>query len=315
MRLVCVLELLKPIITLVNCLLQIYAVRVLFANMCDTFLSLRKRRNAVLGLLCLGAFLLGLPLTRPKYLNYAFMLENTIIFLPKFIVIFLELLAVVWFYGYSQFLADMEDMVGSQVFGGRVTFKHYAVWLTFSWVYLSQVLAFLQIVWLMVNFQQKEEQYKMAERVCRGVFLAIVLLPIPATVLYDVLTRPKGVTVRERLEMLTVASERWGPALLKDRYKWINTLFSGTLHVSFCEGETSWSADQPESAEVRRLPSQRREWVTNLFRAKFLKRNRRVSVTDCPPTGMTPITRGSLPLAKPWHVKEANSNANQTGTK
>jgi hypothetical protein len=47
-------------------LLQIHYILVVFANMCDTFLNLRKRRYAVLCLLCLSMFLLGLYLTTRK---------------------------------------------------------------------------------------------------------------------------------------------------------------------------------------------------------------------------------------------------------
>jgi hypothetical protein len=221
-------------------------------------------------------FLLGLCLTTRKGYDYLISKAKSSASgrLPIFTLLFLELLAVVWFYGYSQFLADVEDIVDSQVFGGRVAFKHYARWLTLSWVYISQVLIFLIIVWLVIKLYQE------LQNVLDAMFL-LVLLPIPATALYDVLTRPKGVTVWERLQTLTMASERWGPALLKDRYKWINTLYHGTLHRS---RSGSNSTDQAQTEVVRKLSSQGSNRVIDLSRAKrdsmvdmprFIRRNKR----------------------------------------
>jgi hypothetical protein len=235
--------------------------------------------------------------------------------IPYFIVIFLELLAVVWFYGYSQFLADVEDIVGSQIFGGRVTFKHYRVWLTFSWVYLSQVLIFLQIVWPMANLEKSLEHCE-AEW-CMGdvLYVMIPMLPTPSTAVYDIWNRRNGVTVWERLETLTVASEKWGPALLKDRYKWINTLYHGTLRTSFSEAGTSKSGHMPpeEMSTLATRPS--KSSVSNLFLVKFMQRNRKVSVTDFFHESMEPSEEDITPdsaTQKERPLRTANSTTNQT---
>ncbi|KAM9632793.1 orphan sodium- and chloride-dependent neurotransmitter transporter NTT5-like [Trichechus inunguis] len=112
----------------------------------DTFSSLRKHLKLLTVGVCVLMFLGSLTFTTPSGSYYVNLLDDYWAFLPLFLIVILENVAMAWIYGARRFLADLMIMLGRPI-------SPIYRWL---WSYLSPIVLIVLSVTSLIHILQRK---------------------------------------------------------------------------------------------------------------------------------------------------------------
>ncbi|XP_075043324.1 sodium- and chloride-dependent neutral and basic amino acid transporter B(0+)-like isoform X2 [Mixophyes fleayi] len=173
--------------------------------------AMKKRRIQITAALCVVLFLLGLPCVTQAGI-YWVILNDT--FCGGWAILFvalLELIAVIWIYGGSKVIMDIEMMLGK---------KHWIFWLWWRacWYFISPVLLAVILIWSLVTFESPA--YNNIIYPQWGVILGLLMVVfcviwIPIVAVVKIVQAPGNIC--QRIVSCCRPTENWGPLLPENR--------------------------------------------------------------------------------------------------
>ncbi|XP_067686410.1 sodium- and chloride-dependent glycine transporter 2-like [Haliotis asinina] len=125
---------------------QFSIVETVMTAMIDEFpqyISTPKRKLLFRASVCLGAFLLGLPIVTQSGSYLLDLVDSYILGFPTLFIALFELIAISYIYGYSNFAKDVEAMVGRKPY----------IYFTISWLVISPLLILAVIVFKGIQYE------------------------------------------------------------------------------------------------------------------------------------------------------------------
>ncbi|XP_070198562.1 uncharacterized protein [Littorina saxatilis] len=177
----------------------------------DEHPPLKKKRMYMLLVVCVGSFLLGLPLTAQGGMYLLQLMDEYLCSFPLMICGLVMCMGIAWVYGLNQFCADIEHMISRKV----------SLWWRFMWSSASPVVILFIIIssavgYLPLGSQFDYTKYPWWSEVVGFFFVVLCVSPI---VLWPVIKiRLLPGSLWERMHVLCRPTRDWGPALEKNSH-------------------------------------------------------------------------------------------------
>ncbi|KAK6172240.1 hypothetical protein SNE40_015945 [Patella caerulea] len=174
----------------------------------ENITKFRKKRVLVLFVLCLSAFLLGLPLTTQGGIYILQLMDEFVAGFPPMINAVFMCIAIGWTYGVKQFCQDIMHMIGTPV-----SWWWRIMWYGVSPSIITFILIFSAVGYIPLRRQFDETKYPEWAEVVGFILVTICIIPVFAWIVYR-LVSIKG-SIIQRLKKLCQPETDWGPALEK----------------------------------------------------------------------------------------------------
>ncbi|XP_046351909.1 sodium- and chloride-dependent glycine transporter 2-like [Haliotis rufescens] len=219
---------------------QFSIVETVMTAMIDEFpqyISTRKRQILFRLCVCLGAFLLGLPIVTQSGAYLLDLVDTYILGFPTLFIAFFELIAICYIYGYRSFAKDVEAMVGRQPY----------IYFTVCWMVISPLLILAVIVFKGIQYEPLTAKGEPVWAEVIGWFVAMspVAIIVIAFLWY---TCPKGIW--QRVVVLNKHTEEWRERRNLSTFTHLHVSTTGRNNLGFAtESKTAFgmdsSADKP----------------------------------------------------------------------
>ncbi|XP_071081857.1 sodium- and chloride-dependent glycine transporter 1-like [Haliotis cracherodii] len=176
----------------------------------DQFPALRPKKTWVILGICVLFFILGLPLTTPGGMYLLQLMDNFVGGWTLIIIGFFELVAVIFVYGANRFCNDIRIMTGYNWF----------LWWKICWYGLSPVTIGFIFIFTWVDYSRLtygDYTYPIWAEVLGWLLAFTSIAAIPAVMLYRINKEDEGDNACQKVQLLTIPTEEWGPALVKHR--------------------------------------------------------------------------------------------------
>ncbi|XP_046543832.1 sodium- and chloride-dependent glycine transporter 2-like [Haliotis rubra] len=178
---------------------QFSIVETIMTAMIDEFpqyISTTKRKLLFRSCVCLGAFLLGLPIVTQSGPYLLDLVDSYILGFPTLFIALFELIAISYIYGYSSFAKDVEAMVGRKPY----------IYFTVCWLVISPLLILGVIVFKGIQYEPLTAKGEPVFAEVIGWFIAMspVAIIVIAFLWY---TCPSGLW--QRLLELNMHTDEW----------------------------------------------------------------------------------------------------------
>ncbi|CAC5382400.1 Sodium- and chloride-dependent neutral and basic amino acid transporter B(0+),Sodium-dependent proline transporter,Sodium- and chloride-dependent glycine transporter 1,Sodium-dependent dopamine transporter,Sodium-and chloride-dependent glycine transporter 2,Sodium-dependent neutral amino acid transporter B(0)AT2,Sodium- and chloride-dependent transporter XTRP3B [Mytilus coruscus] len=166
----------------------------------------RRRRIAVLFVVCSTLFLLGLPLTTQSGLYILRVIDEYVAGFPIMVTGIFMCISIGWFYGVKQFSANIKHMIGH-----HTGYWWHALWCVITPLIILFILVFSAVGYEPLSAKYSIDIYPVWTEVVGFIILAIPVITIPIFLIYK-LCRGQGL-LSQRFHVACQSEANWGPAL------------------------------------------------------------------------------------------------------
>ncbi|KAL8595223.1 hypothetical protein ACOMHN_043376 [Nucella lapillus] len=189
---------------------QFAMVETVLTGVLDQYPHLRPRKTLIILLICFCFFLLGLPLACPGGMYMLQLMDNYVGGMTLIIIGFIEIIAVIYVYGGDRFCQDIHIMTGSTMF----------IFWKVTWYALSPLTIGFIFIFMFVDYSPStygDYGYPGWADALGWLMAAACVIFIPGVMVYKINRETDAHTLWEKVRLLTLPSELWGPALPKYR--------------------------------------------------------------------------------------------------
>ncbi|ESO88413.1 hypothetical protein LOTGIDRAFT_126022 [Lottia gigantea] len=169
---------------------------------------LHKKRVVILSIVCLSAFLLGLPLTTQGGLYILQLMDGFAGGFPPMVNAVFMGVAIGWTYGVKQFCRDISHMIGI-----TVSWWWRTMWYGVSPIITLFILIFSAVGYIPLHREFDDIRYPQWAEIVGFLLVALCIVPVPAWIIIRLATI-KGSLI-QKFKMLCQPERDWGPALEK----------------------------------------------------------------------------------------------------
>ncbi|RUS89737.1 hypothetical protein EGW08_002555 [Elysia chlorotica] len=189
---------------------QFATVETVLTGIMDQFPQHRKRKTLIILSICVGLFLLGLPLVTEGGAYLVNLMDTYAGSWSLMLIGLTETLAISYVYGIDRFFQDMALMYGRQPY----------VWWKICWMGLSPSLIVFILIFAIVDYSPAtygSYTYTPGGEALGWLMVLASALWIPICALYKLAKEDEGKTFLQRLRLQSLPNKYWGPALVKHR--------------------------------------------------------------------------------------------------